>query len=144
MTDKLKEFITRNASLIDDPSIELWDLITNLKYELIFDILTHDQKTAFIIYYQVAVNKPIFISLKKSKRLGGPYDISELEYYISYKPGEWLLIHSIPLNSKEEKSLSYNLLKVFAVKRLITNLEPELDGLGEETLTNFIKFMGEN
>ena len=147
MTNKLKEFITKNASLIDDPSINIEDLVTDLKYMGVMAELTKDEKVAFIIYYQVATGNPIFISLKKSKRMGGPYGIGELDYHISYKPYEWLLIHSIPLNSKEEKVLSYdqpNLFKKFAAKRLITNLEPEIDGLGEETLFNLMKLIGEN
>ena len=144
MTDKLKEFIARNASLIDDPSIKLWDLVTNLKYELIFDILNKAQKTAFIIYYQIATGNPLIISLKPSS---DPSVLSYLDYMISYKPNEWLVIYSVPLTNSEVKNLSSvssNTLKNISADKIISYLSPELDNLDSNLIVNITKLMGEN
>lgn len=144
MTEKLKEFITENASLIDDPNFKPEDFWSNLKYEKIFSKLDGEEKAAFTIYYQIATGNPIIISLKSSSNTSV---ISYLDYMISYRPYEWLVIYSVPLTNSEAKNLSSvspSTLKNISADKIITYLSPELDNLDSNLIVNLIKLMGEN
>ena len=144
MTDKLKDFITQKASLIDDPNFNLEDFWLGLEYEKIFSELEVEERAAFTIYYQIATGNPLIISLKPSS---DPSVLSYLDYMVSYKLGEWLVIYSIPLTDSEAKNLSLvspSTLKNISADKIITYLSPELDNLDSNLIINITKLIGEN
>ena len=144
MTDKLKEFITKNASLIDDPHFNLEDFWLGLKYGKFFSELDAGEGAAFTIYYQIATGNPLIISLKQSSN---PLVLSYLDYMVSYKPGERLIIYSVPLTDSEAKSLSSvssSTLKNISADKIISYLSPELDNLDSNLIVNITKLIGEN